>query len=191
MYKILIALFSLILLSGCMTLRSAKGMKPGEVMVSYNAPLAGDVRVGITKNIEARYALMGEAQELDLFYHLHNKNYDLGFALGYQWLCSHEFQDAYNTNILLSRQLNKYFSPYISYTNLFEGTFKGGYFCYFNLGCEIFILDSEKSSFNVVLTPELGFSPRKIVNEIYNSHFFGAVGIGFSYDFMRLFNKKE
>ena len=185
----------LFLLNGCMSMRSAKGLNPGQLMVSYNAPLAGDIRLGMTKNLEARFSIMGESYESDLFFHFHNNISDIGIALGYQWLGHDEKNHNYTGNMIISKELNKRFNPYVGYNfhidsdRKNEKFFYSIIFHYFTIGCEIFIFDSEKFPVNLILTPEIGYSPQRIAPDFYNSYYLGYLGLGISFDFCKMIKK--
>ena len=59
-FKVIFLLLVVLTLTNCLpVLRSSHGLRRGEFQVSYNAPLAGDVRVGLTDKIEYRYSIIG------------------------------------------------------------------------------------------------------------------------------------
>jgi len=70
-----------LLLSGCVGLRSEKGLDQGELNISYYAPLAGAVRYGVTDNIEVKGMLVFEVYYLDLFLHTNRDSGQVNYGL--------------------------------------------------------------------------------------------------------------
>ncbi len=73
--------------TGCIPIaRSAKGLKPGVVAVTYHAPLSADIRVGMTEKIEGRFSSIFDTFALDINYHKPVANYYRSITVGANWM---------------------------------------------------------------------------------------------------------
>jgi hypothetical protein len=208
MFKIIVKstlLLFILLLQNCIpVLRSSKGLDPGELSICYNAPYAGDIRVGITKYSEIRYSKVGEGLESDLMFH-YRHNLDYALAIGLQWDPDHD-EDYYFLphNIkesdlgitgIISKELAQRFNPYIGFSlsKPFKGKFESPGFEYFyTIGCETRILRDRdrKFPFNFYLTPEFVYIPQGTGGE-YNTNFWGSLGMGIILDFEKIVKSLE
>lgn len=201
---ILIPLFSMLLIQECIpVLRSSKSLKPGEVSVCYNAPFAGDIRVGITNFSEYRYSVIGEGFETDLLFHCH-RELDYSLAIGIQWLPNYEKDYfhflPYNTKKLgvgftgiISNEIYDRFNPYIGfsiskpYNEILKASKVENFY---TIGCESRVFKDGRSPINFSLTPEFIYIPQGTGGD-FNTFCWGSVGIGIIIDFEKIINKKK
>lgn len=188
--KIIFILSSVTFFSGCFALRSAEGLAAGELNVNYVAPLAGSIRYGVTDNVEARFSIIGETYNYDLYLHTHfdsgHLNYGVMFGVNTIW----DRKPFYYAGGMLGKKLNEYFSPYAALTGLYDTERKKIRMdqSYISIGNETMIrLFNSKVYLN--LTPEVSFSINNRKSDIYSGWIFGAINIGLVVDVYSLFNK--
>lgn len=168
--------FPLFCFNGCFGLRSAEGLKEGELNVNYIAPIAGSVRYGLTENVETRLLYIGTDDfYYDLYLHTNDaKNFiNGGITAGVSY--SKYRQPNYYAGFTLGKKISENFSPYTSY--LFhryaeENQYRS--FEYLALGTEISFNLWKNGKYKFLLTPEFRFSRDK---HLFNTPFTFSAGI--------------
>jgi hypothetical protein len=165
-----------------MVLRSAKGLKSGEFQVGYAPPLSGNVRLGVLENIEARYLYLPETQAWDILYHFTKNDNSFGITAGA--LHKYSKKPIFHSSVIISRQWNKFFYPYVGYT-YGEGMFinNNGFI---SVGIETYIV-YKNFPISVVITPEVNMFYPKISIPLSRgkSHFTGTINIGLNFNFTK------
>jgi hypothetical protein len=180
-WVILLLVNSMVLLSGCWSLRSAEGLKEGELNINYVAPVAGSVRYGIIDNIEARFTLAGEATTYDIFVHTNNdSSSNYGVYIGnHRWWFNGSINYEY-MGFVYSKRLSKYFNPYASIYFMSDHAnhrinYEGSYY---SLGAELEIPLFER--FTILITPEVGRQIKYTSGGDFNTRGWSATGnVGF------------
>jgi len=194
---ILSIIILLIMFNGCIpVLRSSKGLEKGQMQISYNAPVAGDIRYGISDNTEFRYSIIGESFETDLMCHFH-KSFDYSFAIGTQWLPDWEGDglriipnkpkhQTIGLSLNASKEYWKRINPYVGFSSSIRMNENREMFMFFATGIEMTLLKRNLYPINLVITPELIYIPGGTGGD-FDYTFFGSCGIGLSFDLMKIF----
>lgn len=186
--KWVILFFFLILFSGCFALRSAEGLSGGELNVNYIVPAAGSVRCGLTDNIEARFTIAGDSYNYDLFVHTHSDSNALNYGLTLGTSTLYDRKPFYYVGLTSGIKFNKYFSPYIAFTGMYDTERKKILTSesYLSLGNEARIT-LYNSGISFLITPEISYalSPRE--SDVYSGWIFATMNIGVLFDFQGLF----
>lgn len=194
------ALVFVVTITSCLPiLRSSNGLRKGQFQVSYNAPLAGDIRVGLTDNIEYRYSIIGESFESDFMYHLH-RSFDYSVTAGIIWgpdwdneankypylpLFTDREKVAAAIAIGMSKAYGERYNPYIAYSYSERTTYGHDAHSFITLGVEIAVAKRDKYPVNLVLTPEVMFIPGSTGGD-FDTYVYGSLGIGLNFDTKRL-----
>ena len=158
-----------ILSQGCVPLlRSAKGLKAGEIQTTcslYNIRdgKAGGIvsaRVGVTEKVEIQYIGnfgLSNYHNVDVFTHFHKKSYDFGFTGGCSIISNDDpllrfgWYPLPYVSATISKEYFNRFNPYI-------GCNFGLVSLYPAIGCETYLFNRETSSFNIFITPEISWT---------------------------------
>lgn len=180
-YKILLLVFCGVLLTGCLSMRSAQGLSEGELNLNYIAPLSASLRYGITDNIEARVTNIFIS---DIFIHTNSpaNRIDYGIVLGTSYYGEDKFRYVYSGGVF-SIRANETFSPYLSTIIMMDRRVSSIDLdnSHIAVGSDIRLPIS--SNWTFLLTPEIGSRFHSERNDFYDGSAFVDMNIGIIYNF--------
>jgi len=165
-------------------MRSARGLNKGEIQVSYDAPFAGEMRIGLTDHIEARYTNFAlEENQVDFFLHTHKDPTAINYGLSVGLFGGEVENDALFFHGVISKGVNYRFIPYLGLT------FSPKEVGYMHAGAEITLL--MRPNYLIQVTPEIMIHGDILTNkeplDLYNGDYrvIGVLGLGVRFNFLK------